>query len=59
MDKSFAQELLELRSKLVTERREAVRGGNADRLPDLMAQIDAVDRSIIEEKKLAEVTKGE
>jgi hypothetical protein len=55
MDKDFAQELLELRSKLVTDRREAVHHGKADRLPDLMAQIDAIDKSILEEKKLADI----
>ncbi|MHC2569745.1 hypothetical protein [Rhizobium leguminosarum] len=55
MDKDSTQELFELRSKLVTDRREAVSDGKADRLPDLMAQIDAIDRSILEEKKLAEI----
>ena len=54
----FTKDLLELRSRLVTDRRHAVRNGKAERLPELVSQIEAIDRSIIEENKLADITQA-
>ena len=53
--KSYVETLIELRIELIRKRREYASEARADDLPFLVAQIDAVDRSIADEKRLAEV----
>lgn len=48
-------ELIKLRAELIMERRSSVSDRRSENLPALVARIDAIDRSIADEKQLAEV----
>jgi hypothetical protein len=48
--------LIHLRVRLIRERRACVLEGMAERLPELTAQIEAVDIAIVDEKKLGELS---
>lgn len=53
--KSHVETLIELRAELIRKRREYASKARAEELPDLVAQIDAIDRSIADEKSLAKI----
>jgi hypothetical protein len=55
-DNQHITNLIHLRVGLIKERRDCVLEGRAERLPELMAQIEAVDNSIIDERKLGELS---
>jgi hypothetical protein len=46
--------LIKLRAELIKERRSSVSEGRSETLPEIAARIDAIDKSIDDEKKLAD-----
>jgi hypothetical protein len=46
--------LIAMRAELIRRRRVCVKEGRSKELPDIVAQIEAADRSIVDEKILAE-----
>jgi hypothetical protein len=52
---THVETLIALRAELIRKRRACASASRASELPDIVAQIDAVDRSISDEKELEEI----
>lgn len=54
-DSSYVETLIKLRAQLIQKRRSCAQDARSADLPQIVAEIEAVDRSIIDERTLSEI----